>query len=195
MRSFDRLLQSLRRLPGIGPKQAERLALHILRASPSETQELVESIQRARSLIHHCPRCYNLTELELCSVCSDPGRDASAVCVVEMPPDVTAVERTRAFRGTYHVLHGALSPLDGVGPDMLRIKELEARVRKGGVREVVVATDPDTEGEATALYLAQVLKPLGVRVTRIAQGIPLGGDLDYTDEVTLTHALTGRHEI
>ena len=195
MKSFDRLLASLRRLPGIGPKQAERLALHIVRASPPETRELIESIQNAKALIHPCPRCFNLTEGGLCSICEDPSRDPVSLCVVEMPPDVSAVERTKTFKGRYHVLHGALSPLDGIGPDLLKIKELEARVSAEKVREVVVATDPDTEGEATALYLAQRLKPLGVRVTRIAQGVPLGGDLDYTDEVTLSHAMTGRHEI
>ncbi len=195
MKSFDRLIRGLRRLPGIGPKQAERLALHLMRASPAETHELVEALQQARAQIHPCPRCFNLTDAPLCSICSDESRDAAVLCVVEMPPDVTAVERTRSFRGRYHVLHGALSPLDGVGPDLLKIKELEERVRAGGPREVVIATDPDTEGEATALYLSQRLKPLGVKVTRLAQGLPLGGDIDYTDEITLSHALTGRREI
>ncbi|MBI3565220.1 MAG: recombination protein RecR [Elusimicrobia bacterium] len=197
MKSVERLISALKRLPGVGPKQAERLTIHLLRAPRTEVENLVEALREAKSAVHSCGRCGDFTDRELCRICSDPGRDQSSICVVEEPQDVTALERTRAFRGTYHVLHGSLSPLDGVGPDRIRVKELVERVRAsaGAVKEVVIATDPDTEGEATALYLAQQLKPFPVKVTQIAHGVPLGGDLDYIDERTLSHALSGRREL
>ncbi|MBI4052311.1 MAG: recombination protein RecR [Elusimicrobia bacterium] len=197
MTSFNRLIAALRRLPGVGPKQAERLALHLLRVSREEVEEFAAALKEAKRLVKPCTQCWNFTEQGLCSICQDPGRDRTILCVVEEPPDVQAIERSRSYQGLYHILHGSLSPLDGIGPDAIRIRELLSRLRNGdkAVREVVLATDPDTEGEATALYLAQVLKPLGLRVTRIAQGVPLGGDLDYTDELTLSHALNGRREV
>ena len=196
MRTFDRLISALRRLPGVGPKQAERLALHLLRSPEAQARELSEALMDARSRIGLCVGCMDLAEGDLCSVCRDESRDAALLCVVEEPQDVKAIERLR-FRGFYHVLHGALSPLDGVGPEALKIPQLLDRVRGSGgkVREVILATDPDTEGEATALFLAEALKPLAVRVTRIAQGVPLGGDLDYLDEVTISSALAGRREV
>jgi recombination protein RecR len=197
MKPYERLLQSLRRLPGVGPKQAERLALHLLRAPHSEVEELSHSILEAKSSIGMCAGCLNYTDGDLCRICRDDSRDAATLCVVEEPTDVRAVEATGAFKGFYHVLHGSISPLDGIGPERLKIKELLDKVRDPGkhIQEVIVATDPDAEGEATSLYLAQLLKPLGVKVTRIAQGVPLGGDLDYIDEVTLSHSLSGRKEI
>jgi len=197
MKSVERLVAALKRLPGVGPKQAERLTIHLLRAPRSEVENLVEALREAKSAVRSCARCGDFTDRELCRVCSDPARDQTAICVVEEPQDVVALERTRAFRGTYHVLHGSLSPLDGVGPERIRAKELIERVRASGgaIKEVVIATDPDTEGEATALYLAQQLKPFAVKVTQIAHGVPLGGDLDYIDERTLSHALSGRREL
>lgn len=195
MKSFERLLAALKRLPGVGPKQAERFALHLLRAPRGEVEGLVEALREAKAATRLCARCGDFTDRELCRVCSDPARDAALLCVVEEPQDVAAIERSRAFKGLYHVLHGSLSPLEGAGPERIRARELVERVGAGGVREVVIATDPDTEGEATALYLAQQLKPLGVKVTRIAHGVPMGGDLDYIDERTLSHALAGRREL
>lgn len=198
MKSFDRLVLSLKRLPGIGPKQAERLAIFLLRSPEFETENLVGSLREARSAVRPCRECWDFTERELCRTCSDPARDKSQLCVVSEPQDVAAVERSGGFKGVYHVLHGALSPLDGVGPESLRVAELLERLRRPGsaVREVILATDPDTEGEATALYLGRLLKPFdGLRTTRIAHGVPLGGDLDYIDERTLSHALTGRREV
>lgn len=197
MKSVERLIAALKRLPGVGPKQAERLTIHLLRAPRSEVEALVEALREAKAAVHMCPRCGDYTDREVCRLCSDPARDQSSICVVEEPQDVAALERTRAFRGLYHVLHGSLSPLDGIGPDRIRAKELLERVRaaNGAVKEVVIATDPDTEGEATALYLAQQLKPFAVMVTQIAHGVPLGGDLDYIDERTLSHALSGRREL
>ena len=197
MRAYPRLIAALRRFPGVGPKQAERLSLYILRTSTSEIEELAQAILEAKRRIGLCTGCLNYTEGDLCALCRDESRDPSLLCVVEESPDVQAVERTHCFRGFYHVLHGSLSPLDGIGPDALRIDELLKRVQssRGRIREVIVATDPDTEGEATALYLASQLKPLGTRVTRIAQGVPLGADLDYIDEVTLSHSFSGRKEM
>ena len=190
-------MQALKRLPGVGPKQAERLALHLLRTAPAETQELAQAILEARSRLSLCAGCQDYTDGDLCPLCRDESRDASLLCVVGEPADVRALERTRSFHGYYHVLHGTLSPIDGIGPDRLKIRELLERIRsaQGRVQEVIVATDPDTEGEATALFLAESLKPLGVKVTRIAHGVPLGGDLDYLDEVTLSHSLSGRKEM
>ena len=207
MKTFQKLIAALKRLPGIGPKQAERLALFLLRAPEFETEGLVAALREAKASLRPCEECCDFCEGRLCRVCSDPARDHTLICVVEEPQDVAAVERTRSYRGLYHVLHGALSPLDGIGPDLLRVKELLARLKAAPaagseasleekstakIAEVILATDPDTEGEATALYLSQLLKPLGVKTTRIAHGVPLGGDLDYIDERTLAHAMSGR---
>lgn len=194
MKALEKLIQSLRRLPGVGPKQAERLSLFLLRAPQAEVAELVTAMVEAKARVAPCTRCQNLSEEPVCRICRDGSRDARLLCVVEDPADVAAVERS-GFRGFYHVLHGALSPLDGIGPEALKVRELFARLGGSGVGEVILATDPDTEGEATALYLAQELRRLPVKVTRIAHGVPLGGDLDYTDELTLSHALRGRQEM
>ena len=197
MKTVDRLISALKRLPGVGPKQAERLSLHLLRAPRAEAENLVEALLEAKDAMRLCARCGDFTDGELCALCGDPARDQSLLCVVEEPQDVAAFERSRAFKGLYHVLHGSLSPLDGIGPERIKVRELLERLKSepGAVREVVIATDPDTEGEATALYLGQVLKPFAVKVTRIAHGVPMGGDLDYMDERTLSHALTGRREL
>jgi recombination protein RecR len=197
VKSVERLIAALKRLPGIGPKQAERLTIHLLRSPRTEVENLVEALREAKAAMRFCARCGDMTDHELCKICSDPGRDQTGICVVEEPQDVAALERTRAFSGLYHVLHGSLSPLDGIGPDRIKVRELIERVRasNGAVKEVVIATDPDTEGEATAIYLGQQLKPFPVKVTRIAHGVPLGGDLDYIDERTLSHALSGRREL
>ena len=197
MKSVERLISALKRLPGIGPKQAERLTIHLLRSPRAETDNLVEALREAKAALRFCARCGDMTDTDVCKICSDPARDQSSICVVEEPQDVAALERTRAFSGLYHVLHGSLSPLDGVGPDKIKVRELVERVRasNGAIKEVVIATDPDTEGEATAIYLGQQLKPFPVKVTRIAHGVPLGGDLDYIDERTLSHALSGRREL
>jgi recombination protein RecR len=194
MKSFGKLVAALRRLPGVGPKQAERLAIHIIRSPVSEAEALSAALREARSKVRYCSACMNYTEEEVCSLCSDPARDRGVLCVVEQPADVAALERSKAFQGLYHVLHGQLAPLSGIGPEALRVRELIARVSAGGVREVILATDPDTEGEATALYLRELLKPFPVRVSRLAQGVPLGGDIDYLDEQTLSCALTSRRE-
>ncbi len=190
-----RLLAELERLPGIGPKSAQRLAYHILRGDADTAGRLADAIVEVKRSIHFCGRCFNFAERELCDICDDTGRDASAICVVEEPRDVVAIERTGEFRGYYHVLQGAISPIDGIGPDQLRVRELVARVGAGGITEVILATDPDIEGETTALYLSRLLKPLGTRVTRIASGLPVGGDLEYADEVTLGRALEARREM
>lgn len=198
MKSFQRLVCALKRLPGIGPKQAERLVLFLLRAPESESEALITALREARARIQPCRRCWNFAEGELCSLCADPDRDQRLICVVEEPQDVAALERSGGYKGLYHVLHGSLSPLDGIGPERLRIRELLRRLEEapGVVIEVILATDPDTEGEATAIYLSRLLKPhAGVRTTRIAHGVPLGGDLDYIDERTLSHALAGRREV
>lgn len=197
MKPFEKLVASLRRLPGIGPKQAERLALHLLRASSAEVEQFQASLREVRERVRPCPVCLDYTDQPTCRVCADPAREERVVCVVEDPTDVAAVERTRRFRGRYHVLHGVLSPLDGVGPESLRIRELLSRVGAWGEAggEVILATNHDTEGDATALYLGRLLQPLGVRVTRIAIGVPLGGDLAYIDEQTLSEALAGRRSV
>ena len=198
MKSFQKLAASLKRLPGIGPKQAERMAIFLLRAPDFETENLINALRQAKSSIRACPQCWDFTDRELCPICSDPERDRARLCVVEEPQDVIAIERSRGYKGLYHVLHGALSPLDGIGPDMLKIKELLERIRKSEspIIEAILATDPDTEGEATALYISQLLKPIArIKTTRIALGVPLGGDLDNIDERTLSHALTGRREL
>jgi recombination protein RecR len=188
-----RLTVLLAKLPGVGEKTAQRLAFHILKSPGQYARELAEALLALQADVRLCSVCCNLTAQDPCPICSDTQRDVRAICVVESVPDLLAVERTREFRGRYHVLHGALSPLDGVGPDQLKIKELLARLQ--GVEEVIIATDPTVEGEATALYLTRLIKPLGVRVTRIAQGLPMGGDLEYADQVTLARALQGRREL
>ncbi|MFN2555876.1 MAG: recombination mediator RecR [Nitriliruptorales bacterium] len=189
------LVDELGRLPGIGPKSAQRLAFHLLQADPADAHRLAEAIMRVKERIRFCRRCWNVAEQEECRVCRDSRRDPSVLCAVEEPRDVIAIERTREFRGRYHVLGGAISPIDGIGPDQLHIRELIRRIEPEGVREVIIATNPNVEGEATASYLARLLTPLGVRVTRIASGLPVGGDLDYADEVTLSRAFTGRRDV
>ncbi len=193
--ALARLLEELERLPGIGPKSAQRIAFHILKADEASAERLADSVKEVKRSVRFCSRCFNFSEEELCEICSDPRRDTAAVCVVEEPRDVVAVERTGEFRGTYHVFQGVLSPIDGIGPDELRLRELVERVGAEGVEEVVVATNPNVEGETTALYISRLLKPLGVRVTRIASGLPVGGDLEYADEVTLGKALEARREL
>lgn len=189
------LIEELERLPGIGPKSAQRLAYHILRSDAESADRLANAIVEVKRSIRFCSRCFNFAAGDLCDICEDPRRDASVICVVEEPRDVVAIERTGEFRGTYHVLQGAISPIDGIGPDDLRIRELLERVSGGAVREVIVATDPNVEGETTALYIARLLKPLGIEVTRIASGLPVGGDLEYADEVTLGRALEARRQM
>jgi len=190
-----RLLEELERLPGIGPKSAQRLAYHILRGDADAATRLAEAIVEVKRSIHFCSCCFNFAENDLCDICADPRRDRTIICVVEEPRDVVAVERTGEFRGTYHVLQGAISPIDGIGPEQLRVRELVDRIGAGEVVELIVATDPDIEGETTALYIARLVKPLGVRVTRIASGLPVGGDLEYADEVTLGRAIEARREM
>jgi len=189
------LIAQLQRLPGIGAKSAQRLAFHLLRSSREDVDRLVESIAVVKSRVAHCSICSNITDTDPCAFCASTDRNQGLICVVEEPQNVTAVEKTREFRGTYHVLMGVLSPLQGVGPDDLKIKGLLARVERGAVEEVVLATNPTVEGEATAIYLARLLKPLGVRVTRIAMGVPVGSDLEYADEVTMGKAMSGRREV
>jgi recombination protein RecR len=189
-----RLTVLLAKLPGVGEKTAQRLAFHILESTPQYARDLAEALTSLERDVRLCSSCCNLTSQDPCSICADAQRDTKIVCVVESVPDLLAVERTREFRGRYHVLHGALSPLDGVGPDQLKLKELLTRLH-GDVQEVIVATNPTVEGEATAHYLTRLIKPLGVRVTRIAQGVPMGGDLEYADQVTLARALSGRREV
>jgi recombination protein RecR len=191
----ERLVAALARLPGIGQKTAQRLAFHILKGPDGYAKELARAIDEMVDKVRLCSRCCSLTEHDPCSTCSDPKRDDRVLCVVEGIAEELAIERTREFRGRYHVLHGALSPLEGVGPDQLRIKELLARLGKEKIEEVIVATNPDVEGDATALYLTKLLRPMGIRLTRIAQGIPIGGELEYADSATLAQALSGRREI
>jgi recombination protein RecR len=190
-----RLVEELSKLPGIGQKTAQRLAFHILRVPGEEATALAEAIVDAREKVSFCTRCFNFAQGEFCEYCMDVRRDALLLCVVERPQDIVAIERTGEFRGLYHVLGGAISPIDGIGPEELKVMELLERIRKDGIREVIVATNPRVEGEATAIYLANLLKPLGVRATRIASGLPVGGDLEYADEVTLGRALKGRTEL
>jgi len=192
---MTRLVQQLTRLPGIGEKTAGRLAFHILRADRGYAQELAAAIIAVKDEIRLCSTCFALTEADPCSLCTDPERSDEILCVVEEPADLLAVERAREFHGRYHVLHGALAPLDGIGPDELKIQPLLVRLRNSGLREVILATNPTAEGEATALYLARLLKPLGLRVTRIAHGLPVGGDLEYADVMTVGRALEGRREM
>ena len=192
---IEKLTTQLARLPGIGNKTAQRLAYHILGVPEAQAMELADAIIAARRDVHDCPICGTYTDVTPCAICADEKRDGSVICVVCDPRDVTAMEKTREFSGKYHVLQGVLSPMDGVGPNDIRINELVERVKKGGVREVILATNPDVEGEATASYIARLLKPMGVACTRIAHGIPIGGNLEYTDEVTLAKALEGRRAI
>src|SRR5215468_12664622 len=184
-----RLIDALQRLPGIGPKTAQRLAFFLLKRPAEEVTALAESLTQLKALIVHCQVCFNVTQEDPCRICRDPQRNARTLCIVEEPNDLLAIERTREFRGRYHVLLGALSPLDGIGPEDLKVRELLARLDGGGVEEVILATNPSVEGEATAIYLAKLLRPIGLRVTRIARGLPVGGDLEYADEVTLSKAL------
>ena len=189
------LIRELSKLPGIGGKSAQRLAFHILSMDDREAEVLANSITRAKSSMRYCSVCGNLTESDPCEICSDEKRDRSVICVVAEPKDVMAFERTREFTGLYHVLHGVISPLDGIGPDSLRIKELMARLASGEVKEIIMATNPTVEGEATSSYISRLIKPMGIKVTRLAYGIPVGGDLEYADEFTLARALEGRNEI
>lgn len=193
--SITRLLDELERLPGVGPKSAQRIAYWLLTTEAADAQRLADSIVEVKRTIRFCKRCYDYAEGELCEVCANPKRDASMVCVVEEPRDVAAIERTAEFHGTYHVLHGAISPINGIGPEQLKVRELIERLGIEEVSEVVVATNPNVEGETTALYLARLIKPLGIKVTRIASGLPVGGDLEYADEVTLGRALEARREL
>jgi recombination protein RecR len=191
--SLQRLVEQLQKLPGIGAKGAQRLAFHILKTPREDADRLMEAIRDVKDRVTYCSLCNNITDTDPCGICTNASRDQRVICVVEEPQNVHVVEKTREFRGTYHVLMGALSPLHGVGPDDLKIKGLLTRVNEG-VDEVILATNPNVEGEATALYLARLLKPLGVRVTRIAMGIPVGSDLEYADEVTMTRAMEGRRD-
>jgi recombination protein RecR len=189
-----RLVEELQRLPGIGPKGAQRLAFHILKTPREDVDRLADAVRRVKEQVTYCSVCNNITDADPCAYCSSATRDPKVICVVEEPQNVAAIEKTREFKGTYHVLMGALSPLQGIGPDDLKIKGLLSRVN-GGVTEIILATNPNVEGEATAIYLARLLKPLGVKVTRIAMGVPVGSDLEYADEVTMHKALEGRREV
>ena len=193
--SIEKLIQSFEKLPSIGNKTAARLAFYILNASEEETNDFVSSIINAKKNLKYCSQCYNISDTDPCTICGNPKRDLSQICVVEDVRDIIAMERTHEFKGVYHVLHGSISPMNGIGPEDIKIKELLARLMDGQVKEVILATNPRVEGEATAMYLSKLIKPLGVSVTRIAHGIPVGGDLEYTDEITLTKALEGRREL
>jgi recombination protein RecR len=190
-----RLIMEVKRLPGIGQKSAQRIAFHILRAPREDVGRLADALTAVKDKLGLCARCNNISDAELCPYCRDPHRDPARVCVVEEPLNLIPIETTRTFNGLYHVLHGSISPLRGIGPEQLRIKELLARIQEGGVEEVILATNPTVEGEATAVYLARLLKPLGLRVTRIAMGIPVGSDLEYADEVTMAKSLENRRDM
>lgn len=192
---LTRLIDELQRLPGIGRKSAQRLAFHILRAPREDADRLCEAVRDVKERVRHCSTCNNITDTDPCACCSDEGRDRRVICVVEEAQNVNVIEKTRDYKGLYHVLMGAISPLQGIGPDELKIKGLLARVADHAVEEVILATNPNVEGEATAIYLARLLKPLGVRVTRIAMGVPVGSDLEYADEVTMNKAMEGRREV
>lgn len=193
--SIEKLIQSFEKLPSIGNKTAARLAFYILNASEEETNDFISSIVNAKKNLKYCSKCFNISDTDPCPICNNPKRDQSSICVVEDVRDIVAMEKTHEFKGVYHVLHGSISPMNGVGPDDIKIKELLSRLMNGQVKEVILATNPRVEGEATAMYLSKLIKPLGIKVTRIAHGVPVGGDLEYTDEVTLTKALEGRREI
>jgi len=190
--AVQELIDELGRLPGVGPKSAQRLAFHILEADPEDMKRLVTAITTVKERVKFCSVCFNVTEQETCNICRDPRRDPSVICVVEESKDVLAVERTRSFRGRYHVLGGAINPIAGIGPEQLRIRELLTRLNDGAIQEIIIATDPNLEGEATATYLARMLKSIEITVTRLASGLPVGGDLEYADEVTLGRAFEGR---
>lgn len=193
--SIEKLIENFEKLPSIGHKTAIRLAFHMLDLDQEKTDEFIGSIIEAKKNLKYCSKCFNISDTDPCQICSSPKRDNSVICVVEDVRDVIAMERTHEFKGVYHVLHGSISPMNGIGPDDIKIKELLARLSDGSVKEIILATNPRVEGEATAIYLSKIIKPLGIKVTRIAQGIPVGGDLEYTDEVTLSQALEGRREL
>ena len=193
--SIEKLIESFEKLPSIGHKTATRLAFHILDQTNEETKEFIDAIINAKKNLKYCSKCYNISDTDPCNICSNPQRDEGIICVVEDVRDIIAMERTHEFKGVYHVLHGSISPMNGIGPDEIKIKELLNRLQNEEIREVILATNPRVEGEATAMYIAKLIKPLGIKVTRIAHGIPVGGDLEYTDEVTLIKAMEGRREI
>ena len=193
--SIEKLIESFEKLPSIGHKTAIRLAFHMLDMDQEKTEDFINSIVDAKKNLRYCSHCFNISDTDPCQICSSPKRDASIICVVEDVRDVIAMERTHEFKGVYHVLHGSISPMNGIGPDDIKIKELLARLSDNSVKEIILATNPRVEGEATAIYLSKIIKPFGIKVTRIAQGIPVGGDLEYTDEVTLSQALEGRREL
>lgn len=197
MKALEKIIGLFRKFPGVGPKQAERFAMYVVRASAPEIENLVDALREVKASVRYCTECFNYAEGGLCPVCSDSGRDRSLICVVERPQDLAAIEKAKSFSGVYHVLHGAVSPVAGVAPEHLKMKELVERVKAadGAVKELIIATNPDADGEATAMYLTRLLKPYVDRITRIAYGVPLGGDIDYMDEVTLGYALKGRIKI
>lgn len=193
--TIEKLIESFEKLPSIGHKTATRLAFHMLNLNIEDTQEFINSIIEAKKNLKYCSKCFNITDTDPCPICSSPKRDQSTICVVEDVKDVVAMEKTHEFKGVYHVLHGSISPMNGIGPEDIKIKELLERLKETDVNEIIIATNPRVEGEATAMYLSKLIKPLGIKVTRIARGIPIGGDLEYTDEITLLQALEGRMEI
>ena len=193
--SIEKLIESFEKLPSIGHKTAQRLAFYMLDISEDEAKEFTDSILNAKKNLHFCSKCFNISDTDPCNICSNPKRDESIICVVEDVRDVIAMERTHEFNGVYHVLHGSISPMNGIGPDNIKIKELLSRIMNQEIKEIILATNPRVEGEATSMYISKLVKPLGVKVTRIARGIPVGGDLEYTDEITLTKALEGRSEM
>ena len=193
--SIEKLIESFEKLPSIGHKTAARLAFHVLEQTPEQTQDFINSIINAKKKLKYCSICYNISDTDPCPICSNEKRDGTKICVVEDVRDIIAMEKTHEYKGKYHVLHGAISPMNGIGPDDIRIKELMARLRSEEVEEVILATNPRVEGEATAMYISKIIKPLGLKVTRIAHGIPVGGDLEYADEITLIKAMEGRVEL
>lgn len=193
--TIERLIENFEKLPSIGHKTATRLAFHMLNLKEEDTKEFINSIIEAKKNLKYCSKCFNITDTDPCPICSSPKRDQSTICVVEDVKDVVAMEKTHEFKGVYHVLHGSISPMNGIGPEDIKIKELLERLKDVDVKEIIIATNPRVEGEATAIYLSKLIKPIGIKVTRIAHGIPVGGDLEYTDEVTLSKALEGRREI
>ena len=193
--SIEKLIENFEKLPSIGHKTAIRLAFHMLDMDNEKTEEFINSIVEAKKNLKYCSKCFNISDTDPCPICNSPKRDQSTICVVEDVRDVIAMERTHEFKGVYHVLHGSISPMNGIGPDDIKIKELLSRLGDNSIKEIILATNPRVEGEATAIYLSKIIKPLGIKTTRIAQGIPVGGDLEYTDEITLSQALEGRREI
>ena len=193
--SIEKLIESFEKLPSIGHKTAVRLAFHMLDLNKEDTKEFIDSIVNAKNNLKFCSKCFNISDTDPCPICNSPKRDNSVICVVEDVRDIMAMERTHEFKGVYHVLHGTISPMNGIGPEDIKIKELLNRIGENEIKEIIIATNPRVEGEATAIYLSKIIKPLGIKVTRIAHGIPVGGDLEYTDEITLTKALEGRREL